>query len=414
MLGLFLCIPILANLTREIQGEPNSCCPKKPSECKKPNFYYPDRKPTASYYENDDPNIPKQCIKERRDANSNVGLTNTMYAAGTFCSTFWMPKVSDHWGRRPAFFLSLQGSMVGFLLFAFSANFPMLLIVRFIGGLFGGSTTIANAYITDVYEPHERGAMFGRMGATIMISVLVGPMIGGGLVALFQSLRAPLFAASGFCFVALWFACFYIKEPCDLYSYEEIPSVSLDLDDDEVIPPNNASLPQCKIKGDELQDDHAASLDGDIESNTASESNTAAATTSASKEDIEDTISVGDDDDDAFDDEMAKKDDTSKYNPYASPYNILIGLQTFCTGVGFSGLSALVALLLLEPRYNVVNENDSIEDQGQDMALQLGLNILFSFLSSKQYKLSFGFANICIYIPFSSYNQLLFFWYQLL
>jgi predicted MFS family arabinose efflux permease len=69
-----------------------------------------------------------------------------------------------------AFFLSLQGSLVGFLLFAFAANFTMLLCVRFVAGLFGGSAVIGNAYITDVYEPHERGPMFARMvgGASLL------------------------------------------------------------------------------------------------------------------------------------------------------------------------------------------------------------------------------------------------------
>jgi MFS family permease len=318
MLGIFLTIPILANLTREIQGEPDACCPVKPaSKCAPATIYYPDRNPEYDYYEADDPDIPDSCVKGRTNANSNIGLANTMYATGTFFSTFWMPQVSDRYGRRPAFFLSLQGSFVGFMLFAFAANFPMLLCVRFVAGMFGGSAVIGNAYITDVYEPHERGPMFARMGATIMMSVLVGPMMGGGLVTLFNSLRAPLFAASGFTMVALFFACFYIKEPKDLYIVEESSS-----------PPEMEGLAR---KTDDFENEN----------------------------------------EDGEDDKHAKA-----YNPYTNPFNLALAAQTFCTTAAFSGLTALLALLLLEPRYKVVNQNDSIEDQGQDMALQLGFNTM--------------------------------------
>jgi MFS family permease len=105
MLGIFLCIPILANLTREIQGEPDSCCPVRACECKKPTIWYPNRDPTSDYYAADDPNIPDKCTTDRTNANSNIGLANTMYATGTFISTFWMPKVSDRYGRRPGMIL---------------------------------------------------------------------------------------------------------------------------------------------------------------------------------------------------------------------------------------------------------------------------------------------------------------------
>mmetsp|Transcript_36841 Transcript_36841/g.47600 ORF Transcript_36841/g.47600 Transcript_36841/m.47600 type:complete len:690 (-) Transcript_36841:151-2220(-) len=316
MLGIFLTIPILANLTREIQGEPSSCCPVEASKCEPATIYYPDRDPQYDYYAADDPDIPDKCVTARINANSNIGLANTMYATGTFISTFWMPKVSDRYGRRPAFFLSLQGSLVGFLLFAFAADFTMLLCVRFIAGMFGGSAVIGNAYITDVYEPHERGPMFARMGATIMMSVLIGPMMGGGLVTLFSSLRAPLYVASGFCFVALIFAYFYIKEPRDLW-----------------IEDTNAQL-ESMANADEV---------------------------SKAKEEEEGE---------------PKEHHDPNYNPWKIPFNIALACQTFCTTAAFSGLTALMALLLLEPRYKVVNQNDSIEDQGQDMALQLGFNTM--------------------------------------
>ena len=83
---------------------------------------------------------PQDCADDRVSQQSLVGLVNTMYAVGTFISTFWMPKVSDRYGRRIAFLLSLGGSCTGFLFFAFSMNIGMLCVARLYAGLFGGSS----------------------------------------------------------------------------------------------------------------------------------------------------------------------------------------------------------------------------------------------------------------------------------
>jgi hypothetical protein len=172
-------------------------------------------------------------------------------------------------------------------------------------------------------------------GATIMMSVLIGPMMGGGLVNLFNSLRAPLFCASGFTLIAIFFAYFYIKEPKDLYLVEEGLT-------------GNAELEGLAHKDDEKSKEK-----------------------SKKKKDDENEV-------DAEDDKLAKgiSSPTTPYNPWKVPFNIALAFQTFCTQAAFSGLTALLALLLLEPRYKVVNPNDTIEDQGQDMALQLGFNTM--------------------------------------
>ena len=47
----------------------------------------------------------------------------------------------------------------------------------------------------------------------------------------------------------------------------------------------------------------------------------------------------------------------------------IISGQTFCTTMAFNGVSSLMALLLLEPRLGVVSEADTVEMQGRKVGL---------------------------------------------
>jgi len=162
MLGLFLTIPIMANLAREVQGEPEICF----------DSVGPGREPLKPCpYEGCTP----ACDSARADINANVGLMNNVYAIGSLISSVVMPRISDAYGRKTAFIASLIGSIFGFTAMALAPNFAILLAVRLLAGLLGGSATVANAYITDVYPAPERGGMFARLGATIMCAVMFGP-----------------------------------------------------------------------------------------------------------------------------------------------------------------------------------------------------------------------------------------------
>ena len=204
------------------------------------------------------------------------------------------------------------------MFFALSNNFIVLVLARFYGGLFGGSMVVANAYITDVFPPKERGPKFAQLGATMMLALLIGPLSGAGLVALFGgSLRAPLIAATGLATIAFALASHYIVEPEDL---------------------------------------RVAAAEPD-KSQAESEALLAAAS----------DVKLGD-----APPEKDEKD--ASHNPWMSRFNLAIGCQTFCTTMSFNGLTSCIAVLLMAEKYGFV-QSDGTTDQAR-MSLQIGLNTI--------------------------------------
>jgi len=316
MLGGMLTMPIMANFVREVMGEPDSC-------------FDPATGARLGA------GASAACDSARADLSGNVGLPSTLYAVASLLSALWLPRVSDNMGRKAAFIISLCGSVGGFLLLGLTQSFTMLLVVRFATGLFGGSSTVANAYITDVYEKAERGPMFARLGATSLAAAMFGPLLGSTLAELL-GLRGPFFVSAALSGLALLGALAYLKNPSDLH-----------------IPGTDGS-------------GGGGSGGGDAEAET--ESVQLVIRGGAGVQDAGAPPEEG---------VAAKKEGVaSSYNAWRVPLNLAIGCQTFLTTASFNGFNTMLALWLLEPRFGIVNPTDSIEKQGQAAAASQGLAIL--------------------------------------
>jgi MFS family permease len=57
----------------------------------------------------------------------------------------------------------------------------LIYFTRAIAGLFGGSISVAQAYISDVTKPDERAKYMGILGASIGLGFVMGPSIGAGM-----------------------------------------------------------------------------------------------------------------------------------------------------------------------------------------------------------------------------------------
>jgi MFS family permease len=307
MLGSMLAMPIMANFVRDVQGEPEECGLSAGSSVARMA-----------------PGVSAACDQARADIDGNVGLPSTLYAVAGLVSSFWMPKFSDSRGRRAAFIVSLVGSLGGFLGLALTQSFTMLLIVRFTGGLFGGSMTVANAYITDVYDKNERTPMFTRLGAMMMSLVMIGPLLGSTLAQLL-GLRGPFWVSAAMSSGALLFALAYLKNPAELHT-DGSPSFESRVDDE------SESVQLVVGGGQSIQDAGAPDKE-----------------------------------------QAAAK---TKYNAWLQPLNLMIGCQTLITTIAFNGFNQMLALLLLQPKYGIVDPTDSIEVQGQATAGQQALTMI--------------------------------------
>ena len=138
-----------------------------------------------------------------------------LYAIGQFLATPFWGRYSDRFGRRPLLMGSIAGGMVGHLICAFAPNPFVLAFGRLLTGLMGGNIPVAMAYAADISPPEQRAKTLGRVGASLSLGFIVGPMVGGllgGADAASATLLWPGLAAATVCLLALIGAFFFLKE----------------------------------------------------------------------------------------------------------------------------------------------------------------------------------------------------------
>ena len=112
-----------------------------------------------------------------------LGLLTGSYAVAQLFGAPLLGRMSDRWGRRPVLMLSIAGSAVGFVFLGVAGALWVLFLSRIIDGATGGNISVAQAYISDVTTPEERGKSLGMIGAAFGIGFIVGPVIGGLLIS---------------------------------------------------------------------------------------------------------------------------------------------------------------------------------------------------------------------------------------
>ena len=125
-----------------------------------------------------------------------IGLVFSVNAMFGFVFGPILSKLSDKYGRKPLLLISQFGTLLAFILTAFSNTLWMLVIARMIDGMFGGNFPIAKAIISDEVPPKDRGIQMANVGIAHILASLLGPAIGGFLFTYFGLLGPGLFAAA--------------------------------------------------------------------------------------------------------------------------------------------------------------------------------------------------------------------------
>jgi DHA1 family tetracycline resistance protein-like MFS transporter len=117
-----------------------------------------------------------------------------VYALMQFIFAPILGNLSDAFGRRPLFLITLFSLMIDYLIIGFSQNLLWLFIGRVLVGISGASFGIATAYISDVSTKEKKAQNFGLIGAAFGVGFIVGPALGGLLGE--YGARVPFFAAA--------------------------------------------------------------------------------------------------------------------------------------------------------------------------------------------------------------------------
>lgn len=124
-----------------------------------------------------------------------IGLVFSVNAMFGFVFGYVLSKLSDKFGRKPLLLISQFGTLLAFVLTAFSNTLWMLIFARMVDGMFGGNFPIAKAIISDKVPPKDRGIQMANVGIAHVLASLIGPGIGGVFFTYFKIMGLGLFAA---------------------------------------------------------------------------------------------------------------------------------------------------------------------------------------------------------------------------
>jgi len=112
------------------------------------------------------------------------GLLMASFSIMQFLAAPILGRLSDRYGRRPVLLVSLAGSVVGYLLFAFAGSLAMLFASRIIDGISGGNISTAQAVIADITDRKDRARGMGIIGAAFGLGFICGPGLAALLVGI--------------------------------------------------------------------------------------------------------------------------------------------------------------------------------------------------------------------------------------
>lgn len=125
------------------------------------------------------PILPVFAVKILHVDETAIGIVIALYSLTQFFFNPIFGKLSDKYGRRPIIVFSLLLNALGYILFAFTDTYWMLVLSRIIAGIGGSSIGVAQAFIADVTTREERSKGMGLIGAAFGLGFVFGPMIGG-------------------------------------------------------------------------------------------------------------------------------------------------------------------------------------------------------------------------------------------
>lgn len=134
-------------------------------------------------------------------------------ATATLLSVVTSPLVGslgDSLGRRPVILICIALNVISLLMFGWAGSLASVILSRVVNGVATSTTGTLQAYITDFSTPSNRARNLGIIGAAYGLGAIVGPALGGGLLAF--GVSVPIFVAAGLAGYNLLTAFLFLKE----------------------------------------------------------------------------------------------------------------------------------------------------------------------------------------------------------
>lgn len=163
------------------------------------------------------PLLPFYATELGADGRGLAVLVSAFSAMQLLSAPFW-GRFSDRYGRRPALIVGLGAAAIGYIIFAFSHSFWMLLLSRVVQGAGGGTVGVIQAYVADAVQPRDRARSLGWLSAATNVGVIFGPLLGS--MSAQWGRAAPGLLAAGLAIVNMGFAWRFLTESHGLAARE--------------------------------------------------------------------------------------------------------------------------------------------------------------------------------------------------
>jgi DHA1 family tetracycline resistance protein-like MFS transporter len=122
-----------------------------------------------------------QFARQHHAQEWQIGLLMASYSLMQFFFSPVWGRLSDRIGRRPVLLISITGSAISYLLFAFAPTLEMLFVSRLFAGAMAANIATAQAYVADVTTAENRTKGMGMVGAAFGLGFVLGPALAGVL-----------------------------------------------------------------------------------------------------------------------------------------------------------------------------------------------------------------------------------------
>jgi multidrug resistance protein len=130
--------------------------------------------------------------------------------------------LSDRVGRKRVLLAALAGFAVSNLIYAYANTIIVMIIARSLeGGISAGFYPAANAFVSDMTTPENRGSAMGYLSMGNMVGFVVGPSL-GGILAEYLGIRLPFVIAAAASLVTLVILNLIVNEPERQISLSEL------------------------------------------------------------------------------------------------------------------------------------------------------------------------------------------------
>ncbi|MFW9944205.1 MAG: MFS transporter, partial [Candidatus Sifarchaeia archaeon] len=147
-----------------------------------------------------------------------VGATELGVLAASFALTRILlagplGRASDKVGRKPVLLVALFGFAISNLIYAFAETILVMILARALeGAISAGFYPAANAFVSDMTVPENRGTAMGYLSTGNMVGFVVGPSL-GGILAEFLGIRLPFVVAAVVTLGTLLLVYVLVQEP---------------------------------------------------------------------------------------------------------------------------------------------------------------------------------------------------------